>query len=153
MITPVEFQKLFPLACDWASWQEEKILAKGVPLSDDEQIDAYLAGVKEISKVRLLAVKQMPLPQMHQLALALDDLGMMTDKTIGMTFRHGIYIRQDHWNNRELIAHELVHTAQYERLGGFRGFLAQYLRECFTVGYPNGTLEKEARKKAREICG
>lgn len=152
MLSPHEFEKLFPLACDWAGWQEIKILDKGVPLSEDEQIDAHLAGVRYIPKVRLMRVARIPLPRMTKLALAMDELGLITNATTGMTFRYGIYIREDHWNNRELIAHELVHTAQYERLGGIRGFLAQYLRECFTDGYPNGALEQEARQKAATIC-
>ena len=44
-----------------------------------------------------------------------------------------------------MIAHELVHVAQYERLGGIEPFLRQYLRECLTVGYDESALENEAR--------
>lgn len=44
------------------------------------------------------------------------------------------------------LAHELAHVAQYERLGGFYGFLKQYLEECINPGYPLGALEQEAKQ-------
>ena len=47
---------------------------------------------------------------------------------------------------RQLLAHELAHVAQYERLGGFREFLKQYLEECINPGYPLGDLELEAEQ-------
>jgi len=65
-----------------------------------------------------------------------------------LTFRTGspaaIFVRSDCWCERRLIAHELVHTVQYERLGGIRPFLRQYLTECLTVGYPAAPMEQEA---------
>jgi hypothetical protein len=44
------------------------------------------------------------------------------------------------------VIHELAHVAQYERLGGFREFLKQYLEECINPGYPLGDLELEAKQ-------
>jgi hypothetical protein len=68
-----------------------------------------------------------------------------------MTLRYGIFIQAQHWGERRLLLHELAHVAQYERFGGFRGFLYQYLRECINPGYPLGDLELEA-KRAEEYC-
>ena len=69
----------------------------------------------------------------------------MSVTTEGLTLRYGIFIRADRWGRRLLVAHELVHTAQYERLGGFEAFLRPYLIECLTPpGYPNGPMEREA---------
>jgi hypothetical protein len=45
----------------------------------------------------------------------------------------------------------LVHTAQYERLGGIEPFLRRYLYECATVGYTNSTMESEAAATAARI--
>ncbi|HRJ72181.1 MAG TPA: hypothetical protein PLS03_08140 [Terrimicrobiaceae bacterium] len=50
-----------------------------------------------------------------------------------------------------MIAHECVHTAQYERLGGFRPFLRQYLEECLAVGYDESPLELEAMMTSQRI--
>jgi hypothetical protein len=68
-----------------------------------------------------------------------------------MALRYGIFIRSDCWQMRRLIAHECVHTAQYERLGGIGQFLGCYLRECLEVGYPSGPLEQEAFLKSQQI--
>ncbi len=54
------------------------------------------------------------------------------------------FIRAEFWRDRGLIAPECMHTAQYERLGGFRSFLARYLAECVEFGYLNAPLEREA---------
>ena len=41
-----------------------------------------------------------------------------------------------------MVVHELGHTAQYERLGGFEPFLRQYLSQCLTIGYPEAPMEQ-----------
>jgi len=66
--------------------------------------------------------------------------------------QYGIFIRLDCWRDRALIAHELVHTAQYERLGGILPFLRQYLFECVTIGYPEAPMEQEAIAVAARVC-
>jgi hypothetical protein len=54
-------------------------------------------------------------------------------------------VRSDFRGDRRLVIHELAHTRQYERLGGIRPFLREYLYECLvTPGYPFGPLEQEA---------
>jgi hypothetical protein len=68
----------------------------------------------------------------------------LTPATRGLALRYGIFVRSDCWGERALVAHELAHTAQYERLGGIRPFLRQYLMECLTIGYPAAPLEQEA---------
>jgi hypothetical protein len=52
------------------------------------------------------------------------------------------------WGDRRLVAHELAHTMQYERLGSVRAFLRQYLVECLTTGYAGAALELEAIEAA-----
>jgi predicted SprT family Zn-dependent metalloprotease len=48
-------------------------------------------------------------------------------------------------NLSRLIAHELVHVRQYERVGGIEPFLKEYVKEVvFPPEYPNGPLEQEA---------
>jgi hypothetical protein len=73
--------------------------------------------------------------------------------TAGLTLNHGIFIRADHWRDRRLVAHELVHVAQYERFGGIRPFLKAYFRECLVPGYPLGSLEQEAIQTAARLGG
>ena len=73
------------------------------------------------------------------------------DETRSTTIRYGIYIRSDAMGDRTLLVHELVHTAQYERLGGILPFIRQYMHEHITS--PSGELESEAAAVAAEICG
>lgn len=139
-----QFEKLLPLAAKWAAGVEERILREGVPLSEQGLLDAGAVGVREPERVRLLALPCVPTPSDLTLKAAVAAIQFLTPATRGLALRYGIFVRLDCWGQRRLIAHELVHTAQYERLGGIRPFLRQYLTECLTVGYPAGPLEQEA---------
>ncbi|WP_118972523.1 hypothetical protein [Taibaiella koreensis] len=151
-MTNETFIRIFPMACAWAKQQESWILDNGVPLNEDQQIDAYLAGVKAIEKVRLWYADRAPEPALPELKAATERLGLLWSGTAGTTFRYGIFIRNDRRHDRSLVVHELVHTMQYERMGGFEPFLEQYLKECLTVGYPDGALEQEARLIEQRLC-
>ena len=65
---------------------------------------------------------------------------------------NGIFIRDDHWDSRRLVVHQLAHTMQYERLGSIESFLRQYLHECITTGYLAAPMEQEAKRIERETC-
>ena len=49
-----------------------------------------------------------------------------------------------------LLAHELAHVVQYERLSGIEGFLKPYLEEVEI--YPNGPMEREANSLLLKGC-
>jgi len=153
MITPEQFGLLMPLACKWAEEQEKVILSDGNALNDTQLADARNVGVIHAERIRLLIVNQIPMPDHPALHAAATAIHLITPSTAGLTLRYGIYIRSDHRNNRQLIAHEFVHTAQYERLGGFLPFLQQYLYECNTIGYPAATMEQEAINTAARMIG
>ncbi len=127
MITPQQFAQLFPLAVAWAEQQENYILQNGVPLTPSQVADGRLIPVVYPEKIRLLKVNQIPLPSDPSLKTAAQITRLITTNTIGLTLRYGIFIRSDFWNDRKIVAHELVHTAQYERLGGISQFLQKYL--------------------------
>ena len=139
-----QFEKLLPLAAKWAAAVEKRILREGVALSEQGLADARALGVREPERVRLLALACAPTPTDLTLKTAAAAIQFLTPATRGLALRYGIFVRNDCWGERQLIAHELVHTAQYERLGGIRPFLRQYLTECLTVGYPAGPMEQEA---------
>jgi len=139
-----QFDKLLPLAVNWATAVEARILREGVPLTKESMVDARTIGVLEPERVRLLALARVPMPDDLTLKTAAGAIQFLTPATRGLTLRYGIFIRQDCWSDRRLVTHELVHTAQYERLGGIEPFLRQYLLECLKVGYPAAPLEQEA---------
>jgi hypothetical protein len=100
--------------------------------------------VREPERVRLLELARVPVPKDLTLRTAAAAIQFLTSTTCGLALRYGIFIRRDCWGNRRLVAHELVHTAQYERLGGIEPFLRQYLYQCLTIGYPEAPMEQEA---------
>jgi hypothetical protein len=132
------------LAATWAEHQEARILASGICLSPSQLSDARQVGVVHPERVRLLAVASIPTPEHPVLRAAGEATGLISPFTAGLALRYGIYVRSDFASDRFLVAHELVHTAQYERCGGFGTFLRQYLHECLTIGYPDAPMEQEA---------
>jgi hypothetical protein len=152
MITPEEFTVLLPLVCAWAEEQERIILRDGVALSPAELDDARRVGVAQPEKVRLLKVARVPIPEHPALRAAADATHLISPRTGGLTLRYGIFIRADCWGDRQLVFHELVHTLQYERLGGFQQFLGRYLHECIIIGYPAAPMEQEAVMTTERLC-
>ena len=152
MITHEEFKVLLPLACTWAEGHERIIHQNGVRLTAAQTDDANLIGVAYPEKVRLLKVTQIPIPTNPALRDAANALHLISRQTAGLTLRYGIYIWADCWDDRRLVFHELVHTAQYERLGGFQQFLQKYLYECITIGCPAAPMEQEAINITAELC-
>jgi hypothetical protein len=152
MISREEFKVLLPLACAWAMEQESIILRDGVPLSTAQATDAKCIDIAHPEKVRLLKVARIPIPDNPALRDAVNAIQLISPRIAGLTLRYGIFIRADCWDDRRLVFHELVHTLQYERLGGFQGFLRQYLYECITVGYPAAPMEQEAVSTTAKLC-
>lgn len=138
------FDKLLPIAVKWVGSMELRILREGVPLTELEKADARAIGLREPDRVRLLSLSRAPVPDDPALRASAAAIRFLTPATRGLALRYGIFLRSDCWRDRRLIAHELVHTAQYERLGGIEPFLRQYLWECLTRGYPGAPLEQEA---------
>jgi hypothetical protein len=111
--------------------------------------DAQGIGVRHPERVRLRVVDHVPGGIPRWLRKVMRPLGLYSASTSGMSLRYGIFIRSDRWGDRQLVCHELVHTRQYEQLGGIRRFLKPYLFEYLaSPGYPFGPLEQEARKLA-----
>jgi hypothetical protein len=147
----IQLDLLLPPAIEWAAEQQERILRDGVPLSLRELADALRVGVKDPERVRLLQVETIPAPTHPVLQAAYQVGKLVPTAPRGLTVSHGIFIRADYWRDRRLIVHELVHTAQYERLGGIEPFLRQYLTECATVGYTKSAMEAEAVSTAARV--
>ncbi len=144
--------KLLPLAAQWVAAVEQRIEREGFPLLKEELEDARAVGVVDAERVRLLPLERVPEPDALALQAAARAIRFLTPTTRGLALRYGIFVRNDCWRDRRLVAHELVHTAQYERLGGIEPFLQRYLSECLTVGYPAGPLEQEAIGVANQLA-
>jgi hypothetical protein len=153
MIDQEKFDRLAPLAYQWAKQQEAYVLKHGAPLAAPQIADARLAGVADPARVRVLVVDRIPLPDDPELAEAARRAQIITDASRGVAIGYGIIIRADSWQNRELLLHQLVHVAQCERSGGLEAFVAEYLGDRrSSPDFSVGSLEEEARGLAREIC-
>lgn len=148
-----QLEQLLPLATQWAAHQERRVLCEGVRLSELEMADAKAIGVRNPDRVRLLRVDSVPVPVHPMVRAAAASINFLSAAPRGLALNYGIFIRADHWRDRALIAHELVHTAQYQRLGGILPFLQTYIYQCATVGYPHAPLEAEAIATAARVCG
>lgn len=145
-------QVAIPLAVAWAQEQESIILDTGVQLSPELIEIARKVGVQRPDLVRVRLVPQLPQPNNPILLVLAKTVQLITPNTAGITFQHGIYIRQDCANELRLHAHELAHVGQYERLGGIQPFMHKYCQQLATAGYHNAPMEVEARK-AEDTCG
>ena len=153
MIDQQKFERLAPLAYQWAKMQEAFILKHGAPLTPAQIADAQRGGVRDPSRVRVLVVDRISLPEDEELADAARRAQIITAASRGVAIGHGIIIRADCWKNRELLLHQLVHVAQCERCGGLESFVEEYLCDRRTCpDFSVGSLEDEARGLAREIC-
>ena len=153
MIDQEAFQHLAPLAYQWAKAREQFILAHGTSLGPGHTADARRAGVQDVSRIKVLVVDRIPLPDNKELAEAARHTDIITEASRAVTIGHGIIIRADCWGDRELIVHQLAHVAQCERSGGLEPYLQEYLCDRHTcANFTIGSFEDEARGIAREIC-
>ncbi len=142
-----------PPAWLWVRLHQQRIRRHGRPLSDDERRLAVALGISEyrIERIRIWSVNRVPGPGDLLLRTVGRIAGISTHSAKGMALNLGIYLEAAQANRRSLVAHELVHVAQYERLGGTWPFLRDYLWQCLREGYWNAPLEIEARQRAAEV--
>jgi len=146
MVAPEAFNHLLAVMCTWSETQQRRILSTGVALDTAQSADAKRIGVAHPERVRLLEVPEMPSPEDSIFTEIVGRARLIAPDIEAITVGYGIYIHSGYWGVRSLVAHELVHVAQVEKLGGIRQFYEHYLGECIQYGYPNGPMEQEAMK-------
>lgn len=148
LLSEDSFTELLPRAAAWAMEQQRDILQHGSILNEGRRQLARRAGVKEPDRVRLRLVPEIRLPEEEDLRLAARALGL-NGCAEALTLGYGILIREEHGNDENVIAHEVVHVAQCERLGGLLNFLTVYFKECNQYGYGEAPMELEALQFSR----
>lgn len=142
---------ILPVVVRWVEYHERKILRLGVPLRDQELLDAARVGVIFPEKIRLLQVDKIPLLNGGFFKFLGHLVPTLSPHTVGVSLGYGIYIRSCGSDQRGLLAHECVHTGQYERYGSAAAFLRAYLSECLEFGYPAAPLEQEAIRRSANL--
>ena len=133
----------------WINRHEGIIGRHGRPLHPAEERFARSVGVVLPKQVRVLAQPRIPAPLGGWLGFLETRTGFSLADAAGVTLGYGIYL-----NARAecpaLVHHELVHVAQYERLGGSLPFIWRYFYECLAFGYHGSPLEREAVERSKD---
>ena len=160
-------QQLLPATLDLLQMVELSTIARGRALTPDEIQIARRLGVTQPERVRVAVSPILPswmapdvmAPVVVANGMQARDLrpgraihsGADADRALperrfgvaGITAGHGILLGVRHAYDPRVLAHELAHVAQYERLG-MRAFALRYLTELLSVGYFRAPLELEA---------
>jgi len=137
-----------PLTVPWVRRHEERIRDQGEPLDERWKGVAAEIGVLDWDAVRYLVVDEVPLPAVGLVRVFARIARQEMMSIGGMTLGPSIYLTPEVLGNPEVLAHELVHVRQYERLGGVAPFLRRYFEEYFVYGYEDSPLELEANTRA-----
>jgi hypothetical protein len=146
----LELPQLLPRVLDWVEAQEKQALNQGISLSPVGLNDARTVGVADPEKIRVYVVPEIPQPDHPKIKQIAAEVGLITPRTIAITFGHGIFVRTDHSADRLTLVHECAHVAQYEKLG-IEDFLAQYVMQVFKNGYEHAPMEREACEAAQRV--
>src|SRR5205814_9109732 len=88
MIDQKNFERLTPLAYQWAKSQEAYILKHGAPLAMHQVADARRVGVEDATRVRVLVVDRIPMPDDKELPDAARLAQIITDSSRAVAIGH-----------------------------------------------------------------
>ena len=140
-----DVEALLPGALAFIDDSEGQILRRGRPLTEEQVRLARAVGVAHPERVRVLVDDEFVKPRDRDFIALARKLGIDTDaEESGRAHGHGIHLKPGFARSRRLLAHELTHVAQYERMGK-AALLRRYFVELLVVGYGRSPIEAEAR--------
>ncbi len=139
---------LAPSLARWSATRETAILVAGTPLDPTLRDFARDLGISDPAGLRLQITPRIPLPCPDPLVTLAGRLGLPVFRPAGMALGRGIAVVDP---APATLRHELVHVAQYQRLGGHLPFMRCYIFECLHHGYLDAPLEIEARNVSRTV--
>ncbi|HEY2346080.1 MAG TPA: DUF4157 domain-containing protein [Xanthomonadaceae bacterium] len=139
-----EVARLQPDVAAWYHEAERVGLANGHPLNARQMQVALRAGVKDPGRVRLVIGVALPPPSNpHMLDKMTPVFGALAKPPAASTFGYAVYLDPRYAHDRYILAHELTHVGQFERLG-IDGFVHDYLLQLMLFGRLRAPLEREA---------
>ena len=138
-------------ATPWATWHQRRIRASGRRLNNQEMVVAEALSLSHPDTVFIHVIERVPNPLHLLLCLARSCGASFITEAEGITLGSGIYVDTESAESLELIAHELVHVRQYQRVGSIWSFMVEYLYQCLMVGYFDAEWEMEARRESAKI--
>ena len=142
--------QLAPLALDWFKEVESKFLKKGRLLTDKEIAMAKSIGVKHPEHVRVIILTDFPSPGNKKLLTETKNYGFGNSAESGRTMGYVVMLKARFKNERRVLAHELAHVAQQERMG-VKNFFRRFIAEHEIVGRRRAPLEVDANKIALDF--
>jgi len=108
---------ILPYALEQNSLLQAHALNEGTPLNAEGIELARQLGVKRPERVRILVVDKIPKFRTADRLVKTQAEIALTATIAGITSGYGIYIAKSHEDKIWVLAHELVHVAQFERWG------------------------------------
>jgi hypothetical protein len=142
-------QTVLPELLDFCQQQQRIVLEQGRPLRSGERKIAGEIGIKEIDKIRILVIRDLPKFEGPFLTEWATRHRFNSELTGALTFGYGLAMRKEAAGNLVLFVHELVHVRQMEQMG-LENYLRRYLAELETYGYSAAPLEVEAKKTGKK---
>jgi hypothetical protein len=143
---------IVPPTVQWYDETSAALAEQGRPLTEDESALARSEGVEHPEQVRVVVQKQFPQPTDPDLRAKLQFLGLGSNAIGGLTMGHAILLKPRYATKRWILAHELVHVRQLERLGSAR-YMRLYFTELKMLGYARTPLELEANGRWKGRVG
>jgi hypothetical protein len=135
--------RLLPSVVAWYDTVEAELLSQGRPLVAQEIQTARRVGVKDPGKVRVVVLETFPMPANGDLLAAAKRYGLGSPSEGGRSNGHLIMLKPWVKEDATVLAHELVHVGQHDRMGRL-SFLRRYLVEMEVLGYARSPLELDA---------
>lgn len=142
-------ENLLPRAMEWFAEVETDLLPQGRPLSEGEMAFARQLGVLQPERVRVVVLASFPMPEDQVLRAEAERYGLGSTSEGARAIGYVIMLKPRFAKSSTVIAHELVHVSQHDRLGR-AGFLRRYITEMEIMGYSRSPLELEAYQKQRK---
>jgi hypothetical protein len=140
-----ELPALVPRAIAWAEEQARIVLQFGRPLHEPFISIARCVGVVRPERIRILDVRQIPIPDDPLLQDAATATELIGRNMAGLTLGYAVFACHGHGESIRLLSHEFRHVYQYEQAGSIAAFLPTYIDQIVSNGYQNAALEVDAR--------
>ena len=121
---------ILPPATEYVKQQEKIAQVKGEPLNEQELAIAKRIGIQHPEKEHVYYSNTLPFPTDPTLAQLAKKPGYAGPNMAGYNYGYGILIKDKERDNRELLAHKLIHVRQFEQRG-VQEQIRQYLMQIY----------------------
>lgn len=141
---------LTPLTLSWFKEVEAKYLSKGRSLSDEETEIALKVGVTHPERVRVIVLKDFPIPDNKTLYSQAKQYGLGSPAESSRIMGNIIMLKARFKDERWMLAHQLSYIAQQEKMGR-QEFVRRFIAEREILGSKRAPMELNANKVALDF--